>query len=371
MPIGQEQALVSENPHLAADPSLAATLADLARLAGPADLQPVWPAESWEALRRAGVPAWCVPPAYGGQGRTGADLLAGYEALAGACLTSCFILSQRDAACRRLRDSGQEALCRELLPLLARGESFATVGLSQLTTSRQHGQPALSARLTADALLLDGSIPWVTGAARADHFIIGAMLEDGRQILAVLPAGVPGVRIGPPLALMALQGSLTAEIQCEQVALDRKWILSGPAEKVLTPGRGGSGGLETSCLALGLAGAAVAYLFEEAEARPELRSPAERFEQVRRSIRADLHRQAREGNTPEAAGALRARANSLVLRASQAALTAAKGTGFLLQHPAQRWARQALFFLVWSCPGPVARATLASLACEESEGWAG
>jgi alkylation response protein AidB-like acyl-CoA dehydrogenase len=355
-------------PSQAKKAELAAALAILVRQAGQSDGQLVWPAESWEAMSRAGVPAWCIPPAYGGQGRFGTDLLEGYEALAGACLTSCFILSQRDAACRRLRDSGHEALCRELLPPLALGETFATVGLSQLTTSRQHVQPSLSARLTPDALLLDGSIPWVTGAGHADHFIIGAVLEDGRQILAVLPARVPGVRLGLPLDLMALQGSLTAEIRCEKVALDRRWILAGPAEKVLAPGRGGSGGLETSCLALGLAGAAVAYLFQEAAARPELRLPAERFEQARENIRADLHRLAREGGTAETAGALRARANSLVLRATQAALTAAKGTGFLLQHPAQRWARQALFFLVWSCPGPVARATVESLACEE---WGG
>ena len=55
-------------------------------------------------------------------------------------------------------------------------------------------------------------------------------------------------------------------------------------------------------------------------------------------------------------------AHSLVTRATQAYLTARKGTGFLRTEPAQRWARQALFFLVWSCPRPAAEATLALLA---------
>ena len=32
--------------------------------------------------------------------------------------------------------------------------------------------------------------------------------------------------------------------------------------------------------------------------------------------------------------------------------------GFLATHPAQRWARQALFFLVWSCPRPALEGTL-------------
>ena len=61
-------------------------------------------------------------------------------------------------------------------------------------------------------------------------------------------------------------------------------------------------------------------------------------------------------------GDLRQRANSLVLRAAQAALMAAKGTGYVAGHPAGRWCREALFFLVWSCPQHVAHANLCELA---------
>ena len=61
---------------------------------------------------------------------------------------------------------------------------------------------------------------------------------------------------------------------------------------------------------------------------------------------------------------VRAQANTLVLRSTQAALTAAKGVGFVRPHPAQRWARQALFFLVWSCPRPAAEATIGYLLGE-------
>ena len=62
------------------------------------------------------------------------------------------------------------------------------------------------------------------------------------------------------------------------------------------------------------------------------------------------------------AGRLRAQANAFVLRATQAYLTARKGTGWLRSEPAQCWARQALFFLVWSCPAPVAEAALRDFA---------
>jgi alkylation response protein AidB-like acyl-CoA dehydrogenase len=278
-------------------------------------------------------------------------------------LTTCFILSQRDAACRRLRDGENPALRDELLPPLARGDTFATVGLSQLTTSRQHTGPALTARLTDDGVLLNGTIPWVTGAARADHIIIGAVLDDARQVLLVLPRDLPGVSVGPPLDLAALVGSLTAEVRCDSVRVDRRWLLAGPTANVMTlGGRASTGGLETSCLALGLTGAAIAYLNDEAVRRADLEPTAARLGDEWKRLSDEMQALARTGATAAAAAALRASANGLVLRATQATLTAAKGAGFLRSHPAQRWARQALFFLVWSCPRPAAEATLALLA---------
>lgn len=343
------------------------TLSLLEQHAGAADAAASWPSDSWDTLRRGGVTGWCIPKQYGGLGWNARQLLDVNERLAGACLTTCFILSQRDAACRRLLMSGRDDLCRTLLPALASGERFATVGLSQLTTSRQHGAPAMRARAEKGAFVLDGVMPWVTGAARAEHFITGAALDDGRQILAVLPGDLPGVTVEPPLELMALQGSLTAEVRCANVVLDRHWLLAGPVEKVMASGgRGGAGGLETSCLALGLAGAAIDYMAREAISRPELSTTVGRLEQSRRAVLMQL-RQLAEQNVPlesmaAASAKLRAEANALVLRATQAALTTSKGTGFLRQHPAQRWARQALFFLVWSCPRPAADALLEFLA---------
>jgi len=352
------------------DTALEECLATLRQHAGAADAEAVWPTASWEALGRAGVLGWTIPREYGGQELDDLELLAGYEQLASACLTTCFILSQRDAAVRRLRVFASPEMARDLLRPLACGGRFATVGLSQLTTSRQHGQAALRGWLEPEHLLLDGVMPWVTGAAEADHFITGAVLENGLQVLAVLPRDLPGVSVAAPLDLMALQGSLTAEVRCEQVVVPRRWLLAGPVERVISLGqRGGTGGLETSCLAVGLAGAAIEYLRQEALARPELQRLTGQLEQERDRVRQRLHQLALTPGTPEATAALRGDANTLVLRATQVALTVSKGTGFLRQHPAQRWARQALFFLVWSCPRPAVEATLAFLTptCEASE----
>ncbi len=206
--------------------ALEETLAILAQHANDADASPTWPERPWEALRQSGIQGWSIPDTYGGGGLSTAELLAGYETLAGACLTTCFILSQREAACRRIRDSGNAGLCRQLLPALACGDSFATVGLSHLTTSRQHLKPDFQARAAGDTFLLSGTLPWVTGAAKSNYIVTGAQLDEGFQILAILPTDLPGVSVEPPLSLMALEGSLTAEVRCTEVKLDRKWLLN-------------------------------------------------------------------------------------------------------------------------------------------------
>jgi alkylation response protein AidB-like acyl-CoA dehydrogenase len=347
--------------------TVAAALEILAYHAAEADERAAWPEESWSALVRSGVLRWSVPSEYGGDGRSALEALQGYPTLAAACLTTCFLLSQRDAAVRRLRDSPNESLRRKLLPPLANGECFATVGLSQLTTSRQHTKPALMAQLVGDRVVLDGVMPWVTGAARADYFVTGAALDDGRQILVVVPRDSVGLIVEKPLELAALNGSLTAEVRCKSAEVDSSWLLCPPAEQVMTSGRGGTGGLETSALAAGLARAATDYLLREAKLRPEWVDTAAACDRSTNALWDSIVSLAQSGGSPQAAADVRAQANTLVLRAAQLALAAAKGAGFLKNHPAQRYARQALFFLVWSCPRPALEGTLANLqpVCDE------
>ncbi|MFL5342478.1 MAG: acyl-CoA dehydrogenase family protein [Gemmataceae bacterium] len=332
-------------------------LRDLSASAESADRSPDWPA-SWTALRAAGVLAWSIPSAYGGAELEPVELLRRSEVIAANCLTTAFILSQRDAAIRRLL-AGPAHLQSRYLPALAAGDQFTTVGLSQLTTSRQHQRPALRATPTSTGnFVLDGDIPWVTGADQAGAIVTGATLPDSNQVLVLLPTDLPGVEIGPPLPLAALAGSRTALVRCAGVEVARDLLLAGPAERVLRPG--GGGGLETSGLAIGLAGAAADFLRRESATRPDLAAAADRFLATRDAARRRLHA-LNDTPDPQQTLALRAECTSLALRSTQAALLAAKGSGFVVPHPAQRWSRQALFFLVWSCPRPVAAGVLDDL----------
>ncbi|HEY0984445.1 acyl-CoA dehydrogenase family protein [Schlesneria sp.] len=325
-----------------------------------ADRDPQWPASSWSVLEKTGALRWSIPRAYGGDGLAPVDILIRTEELAASCLTTAFILSQREAGVRQLL-KGPEHLQSRFLPALAQGNMFLTVGLSQLSTSRQHLGPSLRATpLESDGFQIDGEIPWVTGADAAAVIIIGATTSDSRQILVMLETNRPGVSIEPPLPLSALTGSRTSLVRCVQVEVPPEMLLAGPAESVL--GKVGGGGLETSCLAIGLSAAAIEFIQQESVKRPDLAEIASKLDANRHELRQRLHlfatsppRDSQEVLT------LRADCTTLALRSTQTSLMIAKGGGFVAPHPAQRWARQALFFLVWSCPRPVVEGVLSEL----------
>jgi alkylation response protein AidB-like acyl-CoA dehydrogenase len=352
------------------DPALGALCARLAELAPALDVDDAWPAEQLRLCGKAGVFEWFIPTEYGGQGWSEADVLHGYVKLAAACLTTTFVITQRTGAMQRIAAGHSDTARDALLPDLIAGRTFATVGISHLTTSRQHlARPVLRAEERSDGFALDGYSPWVTGAEFAQHIVLGATLADGRQILVAVPADLPGVRIDRSPKLVGLSASHTGPVHLDRALVPRKWLLAGPVHEVMKQGVGArTGGSQTSALAIGLATAAIQYLRQQSAARSDLADPAESLAEERDGLLTGMLQLAdgTTANQPDRciadAGELRVRANSLALRASQAALVAAKGAGYLVGHAAGRWCREALFFLVWSCPQPVLQANLCELA---------
>jgi alkylation response protein AidB-like acyl-CoA dehydrogenase len=327
---------------------------------GRADLAGKWPEALWNLLKNAGAARWSLPQQYGGSPVSRPLLVQRYALLAAGSLTAVFILSQHDAAIRRLANA-ESGASERWLRAVGEGRAFVTVGISHLTTSRRSGVTA--SEIAPGRYRLDGAMPWVTAAAPAALFVTGAVLDDRRQMFIALPADRPGVSVHPPFPLAALQASCTAQVDLDSVYVDSADLLAGPAADLSAqPGAVGTAGLETSALALGQARAALEAIVKLAPERCELSEPVDllcdHWQSLWRHLMALAH------GAPDAgpASQLRTQANSLVLRATQAYLTASKGTGFLLTEPAQRWARQALFFLVWSCPAPVANAAIRDLA---------
>ena len=358
------------------DPKLDRLCQQLSEEADSPESEPLWPSRSLELCAENGVFAWFIGKSHDGKGWSSRQITEGYLALSQACLKTAFIITQRTAATKRIENSTNEPLKRMLLPDLAAGRISTTVGISHLTTSRQHTQPAMQASPTDGGFLVNGFSPWVTGGAHADTIVMGATLEDKRQILFVAKPNQIQDRAGDHLPatieaaahqnLMALTGSHTGAIHVSNLFVPNSDIVNGPVENVIKAATGGmTGGLPTSTLAIGLASAAVQFIVDEAKRRADLETTAGEFAKQLESATSQLFALS-EGQLVCTHQELRQTANSLVLRATQAALVAAKGAGYVAGHRVERWCREAMFFLVWSCPQPVSQASLCELAGVES-----
>jgi alkylation response protein AidB-like acyl-CoA dehydrogenase len=350
-----------------AGPGFSDLLVDLADGVADMESSPAgWPGSQFQQLAKAGVLGWVIPVEYGGNAISGLDLTHGYLAISSACLTTAFVLTQRNGACQRIASSVNVSLKQELLPDLCTGKTFATVGISHLTTSRQHlARPAVRVEMKGETAMFSGTIPWVTGADHAKFIVTGGTCADGKQVLAVIETSLKGVTVNEPPLLLSMNASRTGSVDLQDVVVEKSRIIAGPVEHVMKQGIGGkTGSLTTSALAAGTTAGVLQRLAKETENRPDLEEILHPLQSEWSSLSKDILQSdevtVTSGETPET---IRRRANSLVLRAAQAYLGATKGAGFVQGHPAERAVREAMFFLVWSCPQPVLTAALREFAC--------
>jgi alkylation response protein AidB-like acyl-CoA dehydrogenase len=317
------------------------------------DLSGKWPETDLIALEPLGARRWAVPKSFGGDDLDPLALHRRYEAIAAASLATALILTQRDSAIGILAMSENDSLRRELLPRLISNESFTTVGIAQLTTSRQGGAPVLRATPSAIGYELDGFIPWSTGACESEFIVAGAATEDGQQILFALPMDSSGVECGGPMPLVALRATRTSEIRCRDFLLEKRLLLRGPMQNVLAGRR--ILPLGQAFLALGHCRGILDLIATHDSDRA--RALHGRLEAQLNPLRQQVLESSASDST-DANPALRGACADLAVRAANSAVALFKGSALLADHPAQRLAREAMFLLVWSCPDPVIDCTV-------------
>jgi alkylation response protein AidB-like acyl-CoA dehydrogenase len=328
-----------------------------------------WPSEDLDVLATAGAMRWVVPAAFGGDDLDPLELHFRYEQIAAASLSTALVLTQRDAAVGMILASENTTVHNDLLPPLARHETFTTIGIAQLTTSRQGGRPAMIARRESTGWMVNGLIPWSTGADRSRFIVAGAAVEESTaenistapQILFLLSTNDHGVTIEPPMPLVALQSSHTGALKCEDVFIDDRFVLKGPAQNVAA-GRKKSVPLGQAFLAMGLCRAGIDLIAEHDSQRAQQTVIA--FDSQLSALRQQVVEYCRPNAKSDvkldsAVGPqLRGACNELAIRITHAAVAIYKGSALLRGHPAQRYAREAMFLLVWSCPDSVIECTV-------------
>ena len=344
--------------------SVAASLETLtARLKARAhefEMDATWPRASLDAYSELSAWRWSVPPEYGGQGLATHERLATYLALARGDMSVALYVTQHEGAVDLIVGCDNEALKQAWLPRFASGEVLTTIGYSQLTTSRQGGAPAMRARAADEGYVLDGVMPWVTGAPYVDNVACGAVLDDGQQILVLLDMAAPGVRVVPAEPLAALNSTHTCEVFCDNVAVDGSLVIAGPELNVLSL-RSALRLLLVSATGTGLALGIMDEL--EAMGGSDYDGVRETMAAAIATTRAQVELLAERGEVnQEPIDALRVEVNEILLRLGGILMVVAKGSGYRRRAVAQRLAAEANFFAVWSASGRVRAATAARLA---------
>ena len=323
-----------------------------------------WKSGAFSKLASHGCLAGWIKKDDGGTEASETEIMTFLVSIASSCLTTALALTQWASAVRIISRGSQETRAR-FLPNLAAGQQSTTVGISQLTTSRQHlGRPILTAKKIDMGWSLHGKCPWVTGADSVNTLVTGAVPLKSKESQAtphffILRMNSSGIKVAPPMDLLALTGSRTSSIELEDVSTEAEITPqseTGPQ----------TGGLGTTALAIGSTRASLAILEQESLRRDALKPITSEIEKEVSTIEADLFEATTYGINTRERNLLRQRANTLVTRTSQAALTASKGAGFVKGHPIERLIRESMFFLVWSCPQSVTESLLCDFAGIES-----
>ena len=275
--------------------------------------------------------------------------------LAAIDLPIAFTVTQMAGAVKRMARSDEKELDQTIIGDLLSGRRTASVGISQLTTSRQHlGQPAMASFRQGDHWVIDGVAPWITAATVVDGFVVGAVCDDDCQMLVYVDREQSGVEVQPPGSLLAMNETGTTSVRLANVIVRPDRIVEGPSKTA--KGGGAAGGLTTSALAIGLATGSLRNLTAMAQRRPSLSATSVRLQRRLDELRDRLLAAAAGGE--EDPLAIRSSANDLVMQVTQSEMVAAKGAGYSADHPAAVHCGQSLFFLVWSCPPAVSESHL-------------
>ena len=344
----------------------------LAQHAAAEDTVGGWPSRSFEALDAARVWRWKPPAEYGGEPLPPLEMLSVYEAVARGSVAVALLLTQRDGAVGLITNAANDDLKQRLLPAYATGERFTSVGIAQLTTSRgRDGRPHMTAVPKGADFVFTGVMPWVSGAERCAEIVCGAVLDDGQQVVAAIPTDSPGFTVLPAMKLLALDASCTTRVKCDAVRVPAAQVLRGPADAVLSRRAPVKSGV-VSTVGLGLAASIVDVLSERAATSPaEWRGPVdalhERYARVRARVFAAAAEELADPKRSMPKAELRIAVNELLTQLSTALMIVCKGTGYARPHIAERLAREALFFHVWSAPTEIGAGMLDRLASTSSE----
>ena len=188
-----------------------------------------------QVLGQMGDRSWLAmkaPVELGGMGLKESEYRRLQISLARTSGALTFLQTQHQSAVSKLAQSKNKSLHTEFFPGVAQGKTLIGVGFSHL---RRPGRPMMRATETEGGHLISGKVPWITGYGYFDWFILGATLEDGRELYGVLPfqnkVDRGSITCSKPMELLAAAATNTVS-----ATIDRWYLKSDRLVNINPPG---------------------------------------------------------------------------------------------------------------------------------------
>ena len=179
----------------------------------------------------------CLPEDCGGGGFGALDTALGLEAFTagGADTGLAFAVAAHLLACgTALAEHAREPVRSDLLRAMSSGRTIAANAMTEHGAGSDVSRLGTTAVPDGDSYVLNGVKSFVSNGPLADVFVTYAVTSPAAGFLGLsafaVPAGSPGLRVGPALAKAGLEGCAAARVEFSECRVPRGYLLGGEGQ---------------------------------------------------------------------------------------------------------------------------------------------
>ncbi|GGN29475.1 acyl-CoA dehydrogenase [Lentzea pudingi] len=241
-----------------------------------------FPRDAFRLLGRSGLLGLPYPEEFGGGEQPYEVYLQALEEVASAWMTVAVGLSVHVMSCYGLATFGTREQQDRWLPEMLEGELLGGYALSEVQAGSDPAAMSTRAVRKGSEYVVNGTKAWITHAGAADFYTLMARTspDAGRGISCFLsPGETKGITAATPERKMGLTGSITAQLQFDDVhfGTDRLLGNEGDGLKIALSALD-SGRLGIAACAVGLAQAALDEAVAYAKTRTQFGRPIIEFQ---------------------------------------------------------------------------------------------
>ncbi|WP_439663053.1 acyl-CoA dehydrogenase family protein [Lentzea sp. HUAS TT2] len=318
-----------------------------------------FPRDAFRLLGRSGLLGLPYPEEFGGGEQPYEVYLQALEEVASAWMTVAVGLSVHVMSCYGLATFGTREQQDRWLPEMLEGELLGGYALSEVQAGSDPAAMSTRAVRKGSEYVVNGTKAWITHAGAADFYTLMARTspDAGRGISCFLaPGEAPGITAATPERKMGLTGSITAQLQFDDVrfATDRLIGNEGDGLKIALSALD-SGRLGIAACAVGLAQAALDEAVAYAKTRTQFGRPIIEFqgleflladmaaavESARATYISAARRRDRGLPFRQQASIAKLIATDAAMRVTTDAVQVLGGAGYTRDFPVERYMREA------------------------------